>query len=411
MAGVARACRMCASEDLVEFLDLGHQPPADAFLTAEQLRQPEVRYPLTALMCGRCGLAQLGYVVPKEILYGETYPYESSTTLAGRTHFTRLARTIAERFNLDSRDLAVDIGSNVGILLAAFQAMGTRVVGIEPVPKLAAQATANGIETLTAFFSTETVDAIVRRHGLATSVTATNVFGHLDNLPAFVESVTKLLRRDGVLVIEVPYFVDLLEHLEYDTIYHEHLSYIAVTPLARFFDQHGFQVFDVERIPIHGGSIRIYAGRDGGRPREARVDELTRLERQRDVFNPAALRGFADRVRDNRLNLTKALIDLKAAGKRVVAVSAPAKGNTLLNYCNLHTGILDYATEKARLKIGLFTPGTHLPVVDDARLVADRPDYGLLLAWNFKDEIAGNLADFRRNGGRFITAIPTIQIA
>jgi SAM-dependent methyltransferase len=410
VAGVVRACRMCGSQDLAEFLDLGHQPPADAFLTAEQLKEPEVRYPLTALMCVRCGLAQLGYIVPKEILYGEAYPYESSTTLAGRTHFTGLARTIAERFNLGSRDLAVDIGSNVGVLLAGFQAVGTRVVGIEPVPKLAAQARTNGIDTVTAFFSAESVESVVQRHGRATAVTATNVFGHLDDLSTFVECLAKLLRQDGVLVVEVPYLVDLLERLEYDTVYHEHLSYIAVTPVARFFERHGFQVFDVERIPIHGGSIRIYVGYHGRRPRDARVDELTRLEGQRDIFNLATLRGFAGRVRENRLNLTKALIDLKAAGKRVVAVSAPAKGNTLLNYCNLHTGILDYATEKARLKIGLFTPGTHLPVVDDARLVADRPDYGLLLAWNFKDEIAGNLADFHRAGGKFITAIPAIQI-
>ncbi len=410
MAGVVHICRMCESQDLIEFLDLGHQPPADTFLTTEQLKKPEVRYPLTALMCMRCGLAQLSYVVPKEILYGESYPYESSTTLTGRTHFTQLARTIGARFHLGPRDLAVDIGSNVGVLLAGFQAVGTRVVGIEPVPKLAAQAKTNGIETVNAFFSEETVEEIVTRHGRATLVTATNVFGHLDDLHAFIRCLQRLLLPNGVLVIEVPYLVDLLDRLEYDTIYHEHLSYISVTSVVRFFEQHGFQVFDVERIPIHGGSIRIYAGYRDRHPRNAGVGDLIRLEQEKGIFQAMTLERFAGRVRANRLDLTKALLDLKADRKRIAAVSAPAKGNTLLNYCHLHTGVLDYVTEKARLKIGLFTPGTHLPVVDDTQLIADKPDYGLLLAWNFKEEITGNLADFHRSGGKFITAIPALEI-
>jgi SAM-dependent methyltransferase len=406
----ATTCRVCGSGDLDRFLDLGHMPPADQFCHAEDLARPKIHFPLEVFICNACGFVQLGFVVSPEILYQDDYPYEASVTRAGRTHFHDLAASAVERFGLGANDLAVDIGSNVGVLLAAFKEFGVRVKGVDPAPNIAAIAREHGIPTLGAFFGPDAARVVVDRQGQATVVTATNVFAHVDDLDTFMTAVQALLAPGGTLIIEVPYFAKLLAGLEYDTIYHEHLSYIAVAPLVPFFSRFGMRIFDIEERDIHGGSIRLFVDRGEHPPETAVVDGFLAREREEGARDPARLRAFAAAVETNRQALIALVAGLRAAGKTLAAVSAPAKGMTLLNYCHLGRETFEYVTEKSQLKIGRFTPGGHIPVVGDEELTRTRPDYALLLAWNFAAEIMANLHDYARAGGEFIVPIPRPQI-
>ncbi|GAG12874.1 unnamed protein product, partial [marine sediment metagenome] len=259
-------CRMCKSNNLTQFLDLGFTPPADQFLRKEQLREPEVYYPLEVMICTDCGLAQLSYVVSPEVLYRRDYPYESSITKAGQRHWAEFARTVTERLKLGSDDLVVDIGSNVGVLLEAFKANGTRILGVDPASNIVRIAERRGIETLCEFFSIDVARQILSDKGEATVITGTNVFAHIDHLDSLMEAVDVLLNERGVYIIEAPYFVNLIENLEYDTIYHEHLSYLSVKPLVRFLSRFGMEIFDIEQRDIHGGSFRVYVTRTGRMP-------------------------------------------------------------------------------------------------------------------------------------------------
>lgn len=403
-------CRMCASNNLYRFLDLGFTPPADQFRRKDQLREPDVYYPLQSMMCDDCGLAQLSYVVSPEVLYRNDYPYESSTTRTGQQHWASFAGSVAKRFNLGPKHLAVDIGSNVGVLLGAFKSNGLRIHGVDPAANIVLIAQRNGIDTECDFFNSDTAERIVSLKGHAAVITATNVFAHVDDLHAFMKSVDELLDTDGVFIFEAPYFVNLLKHIEYDTIYHEHLSYLSVRPLIPFFAKHGMEVFDIEQNDIHGGSFRVFVGRQGQREVTPEVGRLLKMEEDLGIYSHAKLDLFAQAVNANKRYLTWLLQSLKHEGKRIVGVSAPAKGMTLLNYCGIDNDVLDFVTEKAALKIGRYTPGHHIPVVSDDELLASQPDYALLLAWNFADEIMKNLEEFRRRGGKFIIPIPTPRI-
>lgn len=406
----ATACRMCGGGRLELFLDLGHMPPADEFLRPEHLAGPTVHYPLDVYLCLDCGLSQLGYVVAPQILYQQEYPYEASVTQAGQRHFRSFAESVAGRFGFGDGDLAVDVGSNVGVLLAGFAGEGLTVLGIDPAANIAAIANERGIPTLAELFTPEVAAQAASEHGRAAVITATNVFAHVDDLDAFMAAVDALLREDGVLVIEAPWFANLLLRLEYDTIYHEHLSYLAVRPLIPFFERFGMRLFDVQETDIHGGSIRIFVDRAQRPVERATLDGLLERELDAGAFDLGRLAEFAQRVEENRTELQTLIHDLRREGKTIVAVSAPAKGMTLLNYCRFGRETLDYVTEKSQLKVGRFTPGMHLPVVGDDELLATRPDYALLLAWNFADEILENLSEYREGGGHFIVPIPSPRV-
>lgn len=403
-------CRTCGSSQLTKFLDLGFTPPADQFLHTEQLREPETHYPLEVMMCGKCGLAQLGYVVPPEILYQNDYPYEASITRTGRLHWEELARTVKERLSFGSDALVVDIGSNVGVLLNAFKSLGARVLGVEPAGNIATIAAKNGIETINDFFSMDVARQIVASKGRASVITATNVFAHVDDLTSFMKAIDELLHPDGVFIIEAPYFVNLIEKLEYDTIYHEHLSYLSVRPLSTFFERFGMEIHHIGQRDIHGGSFRVHVSRSGSFPISSTVNEMLDIEKEKRIHEIDVLKQFAQDVERNRRDLLKLLLDLKFQGKSIAAVSAPAKGMTLLNYCGVGTRVLDFITEKSNLKIGRFTPGTHIPVMGDEALIARMPEYALLLAWNFAEEIMDNLKDYKKKGGKFILPIPVPRI-
>ena len=406
----ATACRMCGSRDLERYLDLGHMPPADQFRRADQLGEPSVHFPLEVLACMRCGLSQLGYVVAPEILYQDEYPYEASTTRAGQHHFRAFAASVARRFALGERDLVVDIGSNVGVLLSGFAAEGARVIGVDPAANIAAIANARGVPTIASFFGHEAAEEIARGHGHASVICGTNVFAHVDDLDAFMRAVDTLLAPDGIFIFEAPYFVNLLRSLEYDTIYHEHLSYLSVRPLVPFFDRLGMRIFDIREVDIHGGSFRVFVDRGVREANMALVESFLRRERIEGAHDLIRLRRFAAAVADNRDRLGTLLRELRQRGKRIAGVSAPAKGMTLLNYCRIGPETLSVVSEKSQLKVGRFTPGAHIPVVSDADLLADPPDYALLLAWNFADEIIENLSAAGLLGGQFIIPIPEPRI-
>jgi SAM-dependent methyltransferase len=403
-------CRFCKGSNLKQFLDLGSHPPSDAFLNRDQLKGPEPRYPLDVDLCVDCGGVQLGYVVPPDLLYCKNYPYESSTTRTGRAHFFEMAKTLSTRFKLKPESLAIDLGSNVGVLLSGFRAQGVRVLGVDPARIMAEVANTSGIETINDFFTGRLAREITKKYGRASAITATNVFAHIDNLDDIMSGIGDLLTDTGVFVIEAPHFLELVNHVEYDTIYHEHLSYISLKPLVSFFKKFDLELFDVERIKIHGGSLRIYTGRRGCYPVSPNVEAVLALERQGEIHSPERLGRFAAEVQEQRRLLVELLRDLKGQGKRIVGVSAPAKGNTLLNYCGITNAQLDYITEKAQMKVGYFTPGTHIPIYGDDKLLQDQPDYALILAWNFSEEIMANLREFKERGGKFIIPIPKPRV-
>ena len=407
---ILKKCRMCHGTNLEMFLDLGFTPPSDSFLSKKQLSQEEIYYPLHVYMCKDCGLAQLGYIVPPERMYNTDYPYVSSTTKTGTAHFDEMAKSICEKFQLKPKSLVVDLGSNVGVLLNGFKEYGMDVIGVEPVVSIMRVAILNGIDTIPTFFSMEAVDQILKEKKKASVLCATNVFAHINDLDTFMEAADKLLLINGVFVFEAPYFLHLLENLEYDTIYHEHLSYLSIKPLVKFFKRFGWRLFDIEERAIHGGSLRCFMAREGQYPVSPKIKKYLAQEKKKQIHSIKYLNRFANKVKNHRQELRSLLMDLKKKGKRIVALSAPAKGNTLLNYCKLDTDLLDYVTEKAELKIGKYTPGTHIPVFPDNYLSKNKPDYALILAWNFAKEIMENNQEFKKRGGKFIIPIPKPKI-
>ncbi len=396
---------MCKSNNMPKFLDLGFSALSDNFLTVEQLGQPEIFYPLTVHSCLDCGLCQLGYVVPPELMFNENYPYDSSTTKTGREHFTKMGVDICNRFNLKPNSFVIDVGSNAGVLLSGFKSKGMRVLGIEPSSKLANTAIKNGIDSIIEFFSKKLVKKILDDYGKVSVITGTNVFAHIDDLDDFMITADSLLVEDGIIVIEAPYLLRLIENLEYDTIYHEHLSYLSVKPMIEFCKKFGFEVFDTEEQTIHGGTLRYFIGRKDNRKVSQNVFNYLKIEDEQEIYSEKKLQDFARSVKDHRRALLQLLYELKTNGKKIVAISAPAKGNTLLNYCKIDSEILDYVTERNPLKVGKFTPGMHIPVYSDEKL-EDQPDYALILAWNFADEIIQNNSKYSEKGGKFIIPIP-----
>jgi hypothetical protein len=401
---------MCKSDKLEQFLDLEFAPPSDQFRRKEQMREPVLFYPLEVMLCTDCGLAQLSHVVSPEVLYRHDYPYESSVTRTGHLHWSEFAKTTTERLNLTRNDLVVDIGSNVGVLLEAFRSNGTQILGVDPASNIALIAQKRGVETMNEFFGIEVAREIVKNKGQATVITGTNVFAHVDDLFSFMWAVDILLNDHGVFIFEAPYFVNLIKNLEYDTIYHEHLSYLSVKPLIAFFKQFEMEVVDVQQRDIHGGSFRVWVSRIGQMPVSSAVTELVKKEDELGIHKMETLHKFALAVQQNRQDLLWLLRELKHAGKSIAGVSAPAKGMTLLNYSRIGIETLDFVSEKSTLKIGRFTPGTHIPVVSDDELIRRSPDYALLLAWNFATEIMENLQEYRKNGGKFIIPIPYPRI-
>ena len=403
-------CRICGSSNLFTFLDLGFTPPADQFLRKNQLTEPETSYPLKVMMCRVCGLAQLSHIVHCEILYRRDYPYESSITKSGQTHWDEFAKTVCATYELTKKDLVVDVGSNVGVLLSSFKNNGASVLGVDPASNIVRIAEKRGIETINDFLDSTVAKKIVNLKGKAKVITATNVFAHVDDLHSFIKAVKLLLDEKGIFIVEAPYFGNLLKYLEYDTIYHEHLSYLLLKPIMHLVKMHDMEVIDVQERDIHGGSFRVFIARKGKLKVQENVRNFVQTETLANYIDEENFKTFAKDVSANRKNLQNLILDLRLQGKRIAAVSAPAKGMTLLNYCRLGPETLSFVTEKSRLKIGRYCPGVHIPVVEDSELIKQNIEFALLLAWNFSEEIISNLSEFKNKGGKFIIPIPTPKI-
>ena len=400
------SCRGCGGAPLEPVLSLGETPLANALLTAEALEAPEPRFPLTLAFCPRCSLAQILETVPPPTLF-TNYPYFSSyseTMLAHAREFVSQSRV--ER-RLSQNSFVVEIASNDGYLLQYFQQAGVRVLGIEPAENVATVAREQRqIPTCSAFFDRALAEAIRVEHGSADLVVANNVLAHVPDLPGFVSGIRTLLRDDGRASIEVPYVREMLERCEFDTIYHEHLCYFSVTALDRLFAGQGLQVVDVERLTIHGGSIRVWAAHPGAGRRTARLAALLAEERSAGLTTLAAFRSFSDRVALLRGTLRELLNGLKRDGQRIAAYGAAAKGSTLLNYCSIDGALIDFVVDRSPYKQGRYMPGVHLPIYSPARLLEEMPDYVLLLTWNFAQEIVAQQREYHERGGRFILPVP-----
>ncbi len=397
-------CRVCAGKSLRKVLSLGSTPPANAFV--KDLKQPEQFFPLELSFCNGCGFVQLTHVVSPELLFRD-YVYVSSTSPVFVEHFRELAAAIIARFKLPQNSLVVDVGSNDGVLLRPFKDNGMKVLGIDPAEKIAALATKSGIETLPIFFTPAAAKDVVKKYGKAKVITATSVFSHVDDLDGFVAGVRELLADDGVFVIEVYYLYELLEKNLFDTIYHEHLSYFTVSTMTKLLQRLGMQVFDVEETDTHGGSLRVFAQKSGGSHKvEDSVKKFIAMEAAKNLSAAETYVEFAKKIENNKVKLKELLQELKSRGKRIVGYGAPAKGNTLLNYFGIGPETLDYIVDDSPWKQGLYTPGTHIPVVGFGELSRKRPDYILILAWNFAEPIMRKCADF----GNFIIPVPKPQV-
>jgi SAM-dependent methyltransferase len=401
-------CRLCGSADLVAAITLSPTPPANAFAASREAALAQSRYPLDLCLCQACGHLQLVDVVDPEILFRD-YVYVSGTSPSFVTHFQRYADALIERLSLDHRDLVVDIGSNDGTLLKAFQRGGCRILGIDPATNIAAAATADGVPTLSEFFDVETAERIRSDHGRAKLITANNVFAHIDDLAGVVAGVHALLDKDGLFVFEVSYLVDVFEGTLFDTIYHEHLLYHRVGPLRTFFERHGMTLVDVERVDTHGGSLRGHARIGTHVPTQA-VVLFEEEEKALGLDSFETYRAFQDRVARAGTELSALLSGLIASGKSVAAYGAPAKATTLMHQFELDGETIRYVIDDNPLKQGLFTPGLGIPVVASEVLEDDPPDYLVLLAWNFADAIIAKSRDYLSTGGRFVVPLPTLSV-
>lgn len=402
-------CRICGRRDLVQFLDLGNQPLANSFLVPGTSVASENRYPLAVNFCNDCHLSQLTAVVSPEVLFRD-YIYFSSGMPVLSKHFGDYAEEVMRKFIKEKGRLAVEIGSNDGLLLEALRGMGARVLGIDPALNIARQANERGVETIGDFFSEKLADEIVKKYGKARTIIGNNVVAHIDNHHDLARGIEKLLAEDGVFAFEAPYIVDMFENLTFDTIYHEHLSYLSVRPLVKFFNGFGLDVFDVKIFPVQGNSLRVYVCKTGTRAIEPSVGELMKKELDMSLDKADSYFVLARRIENLKESVVEVLVDLKKSGKKLAAYGAPAKGNTLLNYFGIGQNFLEYATEALPSKIGLLTPGMHIPVVDIQWARNNPPDFYLLLAWNYKDAVLEKEKEFRNKGGRFIMPVGDIRV-
>lgn len=384
---------------------------SNAFLRADDLEKPEVHYPLKVMMCHACFLVQLPAFESPQDIFSE-YSYFSSYSDTWLDHVDRFAAIALDTFSLNSQSFVVEIGSNDGCLLAAFQRRGVPVLGIEPARNVASRAIETGVPTIEKFFTTELVPEITSEHAHADLVVANNVLAQVPELNDFIVGLKAVLAPRGALSIEVPHLVNLIAETQFDTIYHEHFSYFCLTTVDRILRHHGLAVFDVQKLPTHGGSLRILAGHleDSSKTRSARVDAIEREEHEGGYLTMEAARAFAERVVGAKRNLLRFLIDSRERGASVVGYGAPAKGNTLLNYCGIRSDLLQYTVDRSPHKQGLFLPGSRIPIHGPERLAQTRPDVVLILPWNLREEISSQLAAVRSWGGRLAVPIPRVEL-
>lgn len=401
-------CRSCSSADLKCVLDLGRTALADRLLTEAMLPEPEPVYPLTVWFCPRCSLMQIREQVDPEILFGDLYQYFSSFSDALLRHSRDNAEYLIAKRHLGPESLVLELASNDGYMLRNFKQRGIPVLGIDPAPGPAKAAVANGIETMMTFFTTGLAGELRRKGRVADLVIANNVLAHVPDLNGFVKGIATVLKDDGVVVLEVPYVKDLIEHCEFDTIYHQHLCYFSVTAVQRLFERHDLHLNDIMHLPIHGGSLRLFVEKRSA-PSE-RLQTMLETEVAAEVTTHGYYLDFARRVEAIKVRLGDLLAGLKSRGRRIAAYGAAAKGCTLLNYTGIGPETIDFVVDRNIHKLGRYMPGRHIPIRPVETLLSQMPDYTLLLTWNFAEEILAQQAEYMQRGGRFIVPVPVPRV-
>ena len=405
------SCRMCDSGSLVKALSLTPTPPGNDFLTKKELGRDELVYPLDLYFCKECSHIQLGHVVDPKILYQKNYSYVSATSSHFVNHLKHYAENMVERFSLKADDLVLDIGSNDGTCLRFFKEKGMHVIGVDPATEIAEKATENGIKTVADFFGYELAVKLRKEYGAAKYITSHNACAHIDNLFDVVKGVEHCLDKDGIFVLEVGYFVDVYSNTWFDTIYHEHVDFHTVAPFEKLFERVGMEVISVERITPQGGSIRVMVQKIGGDiKRDDSVDNLIALEHKLGLDRVNTFSQFKTRINTIRNKLQKLIYSLKKEGKTIAGFGAPTKATTLMAHFGLDETMLDFIVDDNPLKQGLFTPITHIPVLSSEALYDQKPDYLLILAWNFSEPIMKMHKKYSNEIGKFILPMPEPEI-
>lgn len=404
-------CRFCGSRLTETFADLGLSPLANSFLTPEKLQGMEPFYPLHVYVCEACFLVQLEEFESPENIFSD-YLYFSSFSQAWLDHANRYAGAMVERLSLGAHSLVVEIASNDGYLLQYFKQRGVPVLGVEPAANIARVAADKGIPSEVAFFGAATATRLKAAGHAADLIAANNVLAHVPDINDFVAGFKILLKPTGTITFEFPHLERLIEENQFDTIYHEHFSYLSLLTLDRVFARHGLAVFDVERLPTHGGSLRLFVrhAEDSSRPVTVAVDQVRAGEAAAGLHDLTTYRRFGAKVVETKREVLRFLLDAHAAGKRVVGYGAPAKGNTLLNYLGVGPEFVAFTVDRSPHKQGLYLPGTRIPIKAPEAILATKPDYVLILPWNLKDEITAQMAEVRSWGGQFVVPIPTVQV-
>lgn len=401
-----KTCRYCDTPLGPAFLDLGLQPLANNLPRKDDAAKPEFRCPLAVVKCEKCHLVQLTHSVPAQLMFDD-YLYVSSTTKTFREHFAGYAEDVKARLTGKAKPLAIDIGSNDGLLVSCYEKAGMRGVGIEPAKNLAAEANRNGVTTLNRYFGEETVREVITRYGKADVISANNVFAHIDDIQSVCRNVRELLADDGFLVIEFAYLVTMLEKMFFDMIYHEHVCYIGVTALGFLLNRFGMEIFDIKPVETHGGSLRVFIKKNGGpHPRTATVDRFLREEKEKGCLEKRAYLDFSARVAGFRQKLNQMITDLKKHGKTVSGYGAPAKATTIVNFCGFTPTQIDYIVDDNPLKQGRLVPGAKIPIVPSVHLNEKPTDYVLIFAWNFAKEIISKIEPLRARHVKFIIPLP-----
>lgn len=404
-------CRFCNNRLSYTFLDLGMSPLSNAYITQEKSQQAELFYPLHAYVCDNCFLVQLPQVQTSENIFSD-YAYFSSFSDSWLSHSKKYVEMIVQRFHFDDKNLVIELASNDGYLLQYFQEFAIPVLGIEPAKNVAEEAINSGIPTLTEFFGEKLALQLSQEGKKADLLIGNNVLAHVPDLNDFVKGIKIILSSEGVVTMEFPHLMRLIKEKQFDTIYHEHFSYFSFICVNRVFNKHGLKIFDVEELPTHGGSLRIYACHSESKISkiEPRVHDLLKKETDAGYNNLKHYSAFYQKVKEAKVNILSFLIEKKKEGKQVVGYGAPAKGNTLLNYCGIKTDLIDYTVDRSPHKQGLFLPGTHIPIYHPDKIKETRPDYVVILPWNLKDEVMAQMSHIEEWGGSFVTFIPEVNV-